>query len=384
MKRLLLIGAGHAHAQVLRDWREQPLPGVELTLVSPCAQLPYSGMVPGWLAGHYRFDEICIPVAALAAAAGAGFVRSELRRLDPQRRRVELCNGEVLAYDLLSLNVGSTLTPPAPPGVVVLPLRPLAGLRPAWERALASLHAQPSPSPTSDSAAAASGSSAPPPLRIIAVGGGAGGIEALLAVRHRLLGAVPQRRLQCVLVSRSTRLLAGAAPSAVRHVEAVLQRAGVRVMLGQPYHDSLAAGCDLLLWAAGAQAHRWQFESGLAHSEHGFIRIDAQLRCTSHPDVHAVGDCAEWPHPLPKAGVYAVRMGPVLSNNLRAALGDRPWRAYDPQPQALSLLATGDRHAVASRGTWAAQGGWVWRWKDHLDRGFLRRFDGSVHSPQKR
>jgi pyridine nucleotide-disulfide oxidoreductase family protein len=384
MKRLLLIGAGHAHAQVLRDWREQPLPGVELTLVSPSLQAPYSGMVPGWLAGHYRFDQICIPVGALAAAAGAGFVRSELRRLDPQQRRVELCNGEALGYDLLSLNVGSTLTPPAPQGVVVLPLRPLGDLRQAWEQALAALQAQPSPARTLDSAGAASADRAPRPLRIIAVGGGAGGIEALLAVRHRLLRAAPQRKLQCLLVSRSTQLLAGAAPAAVRHIEAALQRAGVRVMLGQPYDDSMAAGCDLLLWAVGAQAHRWQLESGLALSEHGFIRIDAQLRCTSHPEVYAVGDCAEWPHPLPKAGVYAVRMGPVLSNNLRAALGDRPWRAYDPQPQALSLLAAGDRHAVASRGTWAAQGGWVWRWKDHLDRAFLRRFDGSVHSPQKR
>jgi NADH dehydrogenase FAD-containing subunit len=126
MKRLLLIGAGHAHAQVVKDWITSPVPGCELVLVSPSALAPYSGMVPGWLDGTYRFEEICIDFAALLAKAGARLVIDELVSLDLTRRQVKLRSGDAIAYDLLSINVGSTLTPPAATGrMQVLSLRPL-------------------------------------------------------------------------------------------------------------------------------------------------------------------------------------------------------------------------------------------------------------------
>ena len=133
-----------------------------------------------------------------------------------------------------------------------------------------------------------------------------------------------------------------------------------------------------MLWATGAEAHAWQLDPArrgpLAVSERGFVRIDAQLRSVSHPQVFAVGDCAEWAEPLPKAGVYAVRMGPVLAHNLRAALGQGSMMAYRPQRDFLALLATADGRAIASRGPFGASGRWAWRWKDRIDRGFLRRF----------
>ena len=129
-RRLLLVGAGHAHAQVLKGWAESPLPGVELVVVSPHALAPYSGMVPGWLAGTYDFDDIVIDFSSLCERAGARWVPAELLRLDPRHRHVELSNGERLRYDLLSLNVGSTLTPPTGDfSARVLPMRPLAELR---------------------------------------------------------------------------------------------------------------------------------------------------------------------------------------------------------------------------------------------------------------
>ena len=105
----------------------------------------------------------------------------------------------------------------------------------------------------------------------------------------------------------------------------------------------------------------------------GFIRIDALLRSVSHPAVYAVGDCAAWTDPLPKSGVHAVRMGPVLSHNLRAALGAGTAIAHTPQRRTLALLATADGSAIASYGRWSAHGRWVARWKDHLDQQFLDR-----------
>ncbi len=362
MKRLVLAGAGHAHAQVLLAWARQPVPGTELVLVSPQSRAPYSGMVPGWLAGAYRFDEIVVDFAALCAAAGARWLPGELQSLDAQRRSLQLGDGSTLDYDLLSLNLGSTLNPPSTAAASMLSMRPLARLHDAWDTLLRRWPVE------ADDA----------PYRVTAVGGGAAGFESLLAALARLRALRPQRRVLGRLLTRSSSLLPGLAPAAVRAAQRALVHAGVSVELGTPWNESLAAGSDLVLWAAGAEAHAWQADAqrrgGLAVSERGFIRVDASLRSVSHPQVYAVGDCADWAQPLPKAGVYAVRMGPVLDHNLRAALGQGTPIAYVPQRRYLVLLATADGRAIASRAGFGAAGRWVWRWKDHIDRGFVGRF----------
>ncbi len=360
MKRLLLIGAGHAHAQVLRDWITAPLPDVEVVLVSPSARAPYSGMVPGWLAGVYRYDDICIDFEALARAAGARLVIATLAGLDPNRRSVHLSSGEQLGYDVLSLNVGSTLHPPpaADPAARVLAMRPLGRLHTAWEALLGELAAGPVGNP----------------LTVVAVGGGAAGVETLLSVLARLRALQPQRPVRGKLISRGTALLPGLAPRASRAAQQALAAAGVEVRLGLSYDDAAAPPSDLLLWAAGAEAHAWQHHCGLAVNPHGFIRIDRQLRSISHAQVYAVGDCADSADPLPKAGVHAVRMGPVLSHNLRAALGVGVAVEHRAQRRVLALLSIADGSAIASWGRWSARGRWVAGWKDHIDRRFLRRF----------
>jgi pyridine nucleotide-disulfide oxidoreductase family protein len=361
MTRLVLAGAGHAHAQVLLNWARQPVPGTELVVVSPQPLAPYSGMVPGWLAGAYRFDEIVVDFPALCAAAGARWVRAELQALDAPRRQLRLSDGSTLDYGLLSLNLGSTLQPPGgPPGM--LALRPLAQLHDAWDALLQRWQHDPGDGP----------------FTVTAVGGGAAGFESLLAALARLRALRPGRPVHGRLVSRGTQLLPGLAPRAVRAAQRALAQAGVTLQLGSAWGEHAAAASDLVLWATGAEAHAWQRDparrGGLAVSERGFIRIDPMLRSVSHPQVFAVGDCAEWASPLPKAGVYAVRMGPVLERNLRAALGQGSATAYVPQHHFLALLATGDGRAIASRGRFGASGRWVWRWKDHIDRSFLRRF----------
>ncbi|MFZ4650886.1 MAG: FAD-dependent oxidoreductase [Rubrivivax sp.] len=380
MKRLVLAGAGHAHALVLQQWARAPLPGVELVVVSPHAHAPYSGMVPGWLAGRYRFDEIVIDFAALCARAGARWIAGEVQAVDPQRGRLALADGPELAWDLLSLNIGSTLRPPELGHARVLALRPLAALRPAWEAELARWQADRSGAP----------------FRVTAVGGGAAGVESLLAVAaalraHRSDGSGrprrpgrPGRPLVLRLVSRAPRLLAELCEPAQRAAHRALARAGVQVQLDTPWHAALDADSDLVMWAAGAQAHDWMLDparrGGLAVSAQGFVRVDAQLRSISHPQVHAAGDCAHWQAPgpqatgLPKAGVHAVRMGPVLAQNLRAALGHGRARTLQPQRHFLVLLSTADGRAIAARGAFGASGAWAWWWKERIDRGFVARF----------
>ena len=360
MQRLLLIGAGHAHAQVLRDWIDAPVPGVDLVLVSPSSLAPYSGMVPGWLGGTYRFEQICIDFAALAAAAGARLLIDELVSLDPDRRLAHLASGQVLGYELLSLNIGSTLRPPTLGGPgQVLALRPLGELRQRWEALLSN-------------PALAQRRQA---LRITAVGGGAAGVESLLAVLARLRQQHPGQRVHGQLITRGV-LLPGIAAGARRAAMAALTAAQAQVLTGSAFdaanpHDAP----DLLLWATSAQAHAWQAASGLAVSAGGFIGVNAQLQSLSHPQVLAVGDCAHWPgRPLPKAGVFAVRMGPVLSHNLRALLCGQALQRYRPQRRYLALLATADGRAIGAWDGLSAQGRWLWHWKDHIDRAFLAKF----------
>jgi NADH dehydrogenase FAD-containing subunit len=341
------------------------MPGVGLVLVSPQALAPYSGMVPGWLAGRHRFDDIVIDFQHLCAAAGARWVQDELHALNADQQQLQLGSGEVLDYDGLSLNLGSTLKPP-PVDTPMLSLRPLADLREAYDAVLARWVDDRSPHP----------------FTVTAVGGGAAGVESLLAVLARLRSLRPDRRVLGALVTSSATVLPDLSAAARRAALRALARADVTLQLGTAWSSAWAQGSDpgsnLLLWATGAQAHAWQRDPArrgtLAVSPAGFVCIDAQLRSTSHPQVFAAGDCAEWSQPLPKAGVYAVRMGPVLAHNLRAALGEGPLQTYRPQAQFLVLLNTADGRAIASRSHLGAQGRWALHWKDWIDRRFVARF----------
>lgn len=358
MKRIVLLGAGHAHALVLAGLARQRLEGAEIVVVSPVVQAPYSGMVPGWLGGLYRWEEIVADFAALSARAGATLVQQAAVALNPDVRQLSLADGRRLDYDWLSIDIGSTLRPPpVPPGVKLLPLRPLSALRDRWEPLLAELQARPA--------------AARNPIRLTAVGGGAAGVESLLAARHRLaaLGCPVQARL----VTRASTLLPGMAGGAARRTERRFRAMGIACELGRGFDDELAQQCDLVLWAAGAQPHDFNAASGLALDEAGWIAVDDRLRSRSHPDVLATGDCAGGSPALPKAGVFPVKQGPLLLANLRAALAGQPMQAYRPRLEFLALLATGDGSAIMSWNGLSAEGRWVWRWKDRIDRGFMAR-----------
>ncbi len=367
MRRLLLIGAGHAGAELLRRWAAAPRHDVELTLVSPDPLAPYSGMVPGWLAGDYAWEDCCIDGARLAARAGAKLIVDRVVALDAARREVSLAGGRVLGADAMVLNIGSTVRMPGlsegrPPRV--LPTRPLGALREAVDHL----------------AAAGCASSREPEL--VGVGGGAAGIETLLALRRRMLQAGLAPR--CTLLTRDTELLRGLNARARRLARDALARAGVAVRGGFEVQSLASRGlvgpagpfqaADLVLWAAGAVAHAWPADAGLDVDAAGFVRIDSTLRSTSHPWLFAVGDCAACHPPLPKAGVYSVRMGPVLAHNVAAAFAGRALRDYRPQRDQLVLLNTADGRAIASRGRFAAAGRWAMRWKDAIDRGFVARY----------
>jgi selenide,water dikinase len=366
MKRLLLAGGGHAHVGVLERFAREPLADVDVTLVSPFARQVYSGMLPGWIAGHYALEECVIALAPLAQAAGARLHLAHVARLDLQNRIAYTEAAEAIPFDVLSLDTGPVIDPDAIPGLAqhAIPLRPIEALIAQWQRLLAHF------------AEAASGQT------VTVIGGGAGGVELALAIAHRA------QTVPCALRVQLVAGRAGLLPSLTHTVRARLRRLidarGVRLIeddaveIGR--HTVLLADggeltSDATIVAIGAAAAPWFGASGLATDEAGFVAVNEYLQSTSHPFVFAAGDCATMlAHRRPKSGVYAVRAGAPLARNLRRALAGRPLVRYRPQKRALYLLSAGDKYAVASWGPWSAEGAWVWRWKDRIDRRFIARY----------
>lgn len=388
VRNLVLVGAGHAHARVLLDWAQagQRPDNVRLILVTPTELAPYSGMIPGWLAGHFTWDECCVNFRHLCQLAGAQLQLGEVIALDAERQMLTLDDGTLLPWHTLSLNIGSTLYPVTDGSLPLLPLRPLAHLRHGWEAMQQQI------------GALAPGSE----WQMLVLGGGPAGVESILAAQYRLAQVAPHVRVHWTLLTRGHEILPGMARGAAkrmlhwfgqRQIRVVHGFAARRIANGEVHaEDGRRIRADGVLWATGAQAHRWLQPSTLALDAHGFVRINAQLRSISHPDVFAVGDCCSWqrgadsvadpasrqPEPvtqLPKAGVFAVRMGPVLSHNLQARLRGVALQTYAPQRHFLVLIGTGGAHALANRGPFSWQGRWVWHWKNRIDRRFLAQFN---------
>ena len=363
MTRLVLLGAGHAHTQVLQALAREPLAPAQITLVSPFAQLVYSGMVPGMVAGHYDGAACTIPIAPLAERARATFVQAAAVGLDAAAKRLRLDDGRELGYDVLSVDIGAVMDRDAIAGARehALFVRPIEHFMQLWHALLARAAQQ--------------------ALDVAVVGGGAAGVELALALQFRLGG-----RSRIRLVTGGMPLLA-AYPAAVRWLgRRALRRRGITLVeqtCRQVTADSLrldnaaSLPCDVALLAIGGSAPGWLAASGLALDERGFIATGPTLQSTSHAAVFAAGDVASRTDaPRPRSGVYAVRAGPPLALNLRRFIEGAALQRYWPQARSLNLLACGDKRAIVSWGPLAAEGRWAWRWKDRIDREFVGKFKG--------
>ena len=359
----MLIGGGHAHVEVLRRFALQPAPDLRIAVVSPSTHTPYSGMLPGWIAGHYTRDEVHIDLRPLCAKTGARLITDQAVGLEPGAGRVRLKRGPPLAYDLLSLNSGSNPALDLVPGAAdhAVAVKPV-GRFIAWLDGLAAAKAH---------------------LRIGVIGAGAAGCEVVMALRHRFAQARIDLALH--LIDRAPDVLPGYPPPARARVRRALQERAVRLHLGHAIARVDATGItdgtgapialDQVVMATGAAAPAWLRESGLDLDQRGFVQVGPTLQSVSEPRVFAAGDVAAFaPGDLPKAGVYAVREGPALASNLRLVAGGRPPQAYEPQRSFLSLISLGEKKAVASRGRLVFDGAFAWWLKDRIDRRFMRRY----------
>jgi selenide,water dikinase len=364
---LVLVGGGHTHALALRMLAMRPLAGLRITLISPASHTPYSGMLPGLVAGHYTFEETHIDLARFCQWAGVRFIEAEVTALDPAARRLALAGRPDIPYDLVSIDIGSGPEMDSVPGARehAVPVKPVAGLWQRWRN----LHQR---------VLERSGGEA---YRIAVVGGGAGGVELALAMACRLAGRPVGFDLWC----GGAQILQGYNPGARAAAQAALERHGVavhtasRVARVEPgsllLEDGTRHPCAELFWCTGAAAAPWIAASGLSTDAGGFLAVRDTLQSPDDDRVFGAGDIAvQLNHPRPKAGVFAVRQAPVLAHNLRARLLGRPLREHRPQRRFLSLVSLGDQRATADKGPFSLTGAWVWRWKDRIDRQFMDRF----------
>ncbi len=354
---------------MLHAWATDRVPAARLTLVSPEPELTYSGMLPGLVAGHYEPADCTVPVEALAAKAGATFVRATATAIDAAARRVMLALPDGAAarldYDLLSVDVGGTIAREAIAGMAehAEVVRPIEDFVAALGRRL--------------------DKGAQPPGDVVVVGGGAGGFELAAALCFRLGGAA-----RVHVVTGGPPLLAGYPVGIRRRALRAFRERAIAVheepcVAIEADAVRLASGarlpCDLAVVAIGTSAPRWLRSSGLALDPDGYLATGPTLQSVSDARVFAAGDVAtRLDAPRPRSGVYAVRAGPPLARNLRAALEGRALETYMPQKNALSLLSCGSRTAIASWGGGSVEGRAVWWLKDWIDRRFVAVHGGGL------
>ncbi|MFM9940652.1 MAG: selenide, water dikinase SelD [Hyphomicrobiaceae bacterium] len=373
-KRLVLIGGGHAHVFVLRALAMRPEPGLGVTLIAKELDAPYSGMLPGHVAGHYSLDDCHIDLVRLAQRAGVRLIHGEAVGIDRGARRILLHDRPPVGYDVVSFDTGITPSLGDIRGAekYAIAVKPVSLFAPKWQALLSR-------------ALQVDG-----PRRIAVVGTGAAGFELVLALRHRLLdeaksrGLAPEAFTFTLIGSggvlpthnvRAQRL--GRKALAERHITVIESDSAVEITAE---HIVLTSGnrvpADAVLVTTKAAPPAWFATAGLPLDPRGFIAVRPTLQVLDDDDVFAVGDCATvTEHVREKAGVFAVRQGPPLTDNLRRRVNGQAAQPFRPQRQFLTLLSLGDKQAIAARGTFAATGRWAWTWKDRIDRAFMDRFN---------
>ena len=375
IKDLVLIGGGHSHVSVLKRFGMRPLPGLRLTLIARDVHTPYSGMLPGYIAGHYSYDESHIDLRALAVFAGARLYHAQAQELDLVNKTVICRDRPPVRYDLLSINIGSRPRTIDVPGAAeyALPVKPIDRFLNGWDALV-------------DRVLASHGR-----FRIAVTGGGAGGVELALATQYRLHHVLSRAGmdiggLQYHLLTNGPHILPTHNQRVRRKFQRVLGARNIRVHTEREVtgvesgwvrcRSGDAVAADAVLWVTQASAPAWLRASGLDTDAEGFVRVNDALQSVSHADVFAAGDIATAiNHARPKSGVFAVRQGPPLARNLRRHALEKPLRPFRPQTRFLSLISTGDQYAIASRANWSVEGAWVWRVKDWIDRRFMRKYN---------
>ncbi len=365
MKHIILVGGGHSHAIVIRHWHHQAVKNVRLTLISPQRMTPYSGMLPGLIAGHYQFDQTHIDLKTLAQWAGIDFIEDAVTAVNAEARTVSLKQGRSLNYDWLSIDIGST------PDLSIqgaeqfsTPVKPIHRFYQRWQSIQQQL----------DSGALTS---------ITVIGGGAGSVEVILAIAEKLRKL--NQSLELNLLTAAELLLPGYPVELVDQVKRQFHQYEIQLYSAARVNEisrdnircenGLVINSGMVIVCTQARGAEWLKDSALDCDERGFINVRPTLQTIQYDRIFAAGDIANMVQsPRPKAGVYAVRQGKILLENLAASVRGEDLIDYKPQDDFLSLLALGEKKAVGCKFVFSFSGTWVWYLKNWIDQRFMQQF----------
>jgi len=372
-KTIVLVGGGHAHVEVIRQFAMFPINGIKLILISDETETPYSGMVPGLIAGHYNHNQCHISLGPLCTKAGVRLHKAKVVNVDVEKKIV-YCEGRPeLSYDLLSINIGSKPYLSHISGAeFTIPAKPISTFISQWsllEKRLLSRQEN---------------------LNLVVIGGGAAGVEISLCLHHRVSNMLSKdtthgNKTSICLVTDRKRLLENHSRAVTKKFVRLLEKNHIRVEPDQlvtqvtkntvETNTGLVLTSDFSVVATHASAPDWLSKTELSLDCKGFIKVDHYLKSVSHPDIFAAGDIATHERNLPKNGVHAVRQGAYLAESLKRAIsGELPAR-YAPQKRTLALISTGNKSAIASYGSFALQGDWLWRVKNWIDIRWMKKYN---------
>lgn len=356
MKTIILVGAGHTHLHILREWKREPLPNCRLVLISPSPYQYYSGMFSGFAEGLYSLEETRVPLIPYSRITGTEFIEDTIVRIDAKKNVLFGSKGISYAYDLVSFDIGSFIAIPEDFEPFSRPLKPshhMAETLPTFRQ-----------------------EDAP-----VIVGGGAAAIE--MALSTQTWRSNNGYSTPVTVISRS-KLLEGI-PGAER-IRKEFRDKGIQWMEEdelQEMQDGMVRtqngktlSCTSILWLTGATSFGVFKESGLANTD-GFLNVNDKLQSTDHASIFAAGDCLHFTAAeggLAKNGVHAVKQGPVLWYNIQSIVMGRPLKAYQPSTHQLSILSLGNRKGLALYGKLHWAGRTAWLLKNKIDRDFMKRY----------
>ncbi|MGZ8236881.1 MAG: selenide, water dikinase SelD [Methylobacter sp.] len=377
---LVLLGGGHANIQVLKMMAMNPIGGLRITLISDQTHSPYSGMVPGYLAGYYSYEECHFDLRRICEELGQRFIKAKIIGIDPQRKKIQLENRAEISYDCASINVGIEPKPiensSQEPTVKLIPLKPISRFIVHWDQLISDLKNY----------------QGKEPLQLAMVGAGASGVE--ISIILKMLIDQNRWNAQVSLIHRHEFLVSAKDLRAQRQLLKTLNELNIKVLQNTEVLEVHDNGLVLkssqghthteafyrALIATQASSPHWFKSSGLPVNQQGFLKVTEKLLVENEDALFAAGDCIHFsPSPLKKAGVYAVRQGMILEHNIRAFFTRKPsLKTFHPKKNVLSLITIGDRKALVHQDDFSMlrwlSPSLLWTVKDGIDRRFMKRF----------
>ena len=370
MKKLVLIGGGHSHAIALKEWGKKKITGVKVTLISNVKQTPYSGMLPGLIAGYYDYDTTHINLEKLAQFAQVQLIIDQVIDIQPEQKKVICQSGRIIDFDVLSIDIGSTPTKTTIKGadLYTIPAKPVAYLLQRWQEIVEYCENKPYF-----------------PITLGIIGGGAGGVELALNMHHRLTDILHPETLSINLIHRGERILSNQNQWVSNQLTQILNQRKINLYLRTEIEEVTARemitksgkkiSSDYTFLVTNAQAPSWLQNNQIITDKSGFILVKDTLQTINYNNIFATGDIATMiNYPRPKAGVFAVKQGKPLLKNIIKYLSNKPLKLYRPQRKYLNIIGTGEQKALAMWGGIGCKSSFLWQLKEWLDFSFMNQF----------